>query len=178
MKSKIISLSAITAAFVTIVLTLGSYLSFADIFCIIISSVFVIMPLYYKSYKGCFLSFLAGGAITALTSLPVLAISFVLPAYFSFFGVYPIVKFLLKEKEVNKRICFIIGLVWCVAVFYGIYFYYTFVMGFSVNDLPEFFSKYLLIFIAPIAIIFFVVYDRFVFVCKNLIDRYLNRIVK
>lgn len=178
MKSKIIALSAISAGFVAILLTLGSYVTFVDIVCTVVSSIFVLMPLYFRSYKGSFLCFLAGGAVALLICLPTLLLSFVMPAYFAFFGIFPIIKMLAIDKGFNKKLFFVIGLVWCVALFYGLFFYYTGVMGFNISGLPAFVVDYILIFLAPIGAIFFVIYDRFVLVSKIMVDRYLSRIIK
>ena len=178
MRSKIISLSAISAGFIAIVLTLGSYVGFADLSCIILSSVFVIMPLYLRSYKGAFLTYLVGGILGILFSFSTILTSFVLPSYFVFFGVYPIVKNLLRDKQVNKYLAKTIGLIWCVITIYGVYFYYTLIMGFNLNDLPKIVADYVLIFIAPFSAIFFVIYDKFLVVCKMLLDKYLYRIIK
>ena len=46
MKSKVVTLSAISAALTAIVLTLGAYIELVDLYSIVISSVFVILPLY------------------------------------------------------------------------------------------------------------------------------------
>lgn len=178
MRSKIISLSAISAGFIAIVLTLGSYIGVADISCIILSSVFVIMPLYLRSYKGALLTYLVGGTLGVLFSFSTILTSFVLPSYFIFFGVYPIVKSLLRDKQVNKYLAKTIGLIWCVITIYGVYFYYTLIMGFTLNDLPNVIADYILIFIAPISAIFFVIYDKFLIVSKMLLDKYLYKIIK
>ena len=178
MKSKVLALSAISAGFVAIFLILGSYVSFVDIFCTVVSSVFVLMPLYLKSYKGSFLSYLVGGAISLLICLPTFLFSFVIVAYFVFFGIYPIIKMLAAEKGFNKKIFFVIGLIWCIATIYGVYFYYTGVMGLNFNDLPKFIADYILIFLAPIGAFFFIIYDRFIFVCKMFLDKYLSRVIK
>lgn len=178
MKSKILALSAISAGFITIALTLGSYVSFADIFCIVVSSVFVVMPLYYNSYLGAFLAYLAGGALSVLFSFSTILTSFVLPSYFAFFGVYPIVKNIMKDKSLNKYLSMAIGLVWCVLTIYGVYFYYTAIMGFDLADLPRILREYILIFIAPLSVLFFFIYDRFLFASKMILDKYLYRIIK
>lgn len=178
MKSKIIAISAISAGFVALFLIIGGYFQLADIFCTIISSVFVLMPLYFNSYKGSLLSYLAGGVVALVCSLPTLAFSFVLPAYAIFFGIYPIVKNLLVRNNLDKRIRFFIGLIWCVLSVYGVYFYYTAVMGLTLQGLPEVVSEYILIFIGILAVIFFIIYDKFLYVSKMVLDRYLNRIIK
>ena len=102
MKSKIISLSAISAGFVAISLIIGAYIEITDLFMVVVASVFVLLPLYLKSYKGSFLAFLAGGVIAVLCSGFNLALIF--PAYFAFFGIYPIVKNYLEEKRDLKHL--------------------------------------------------------------------------
>ena len=53
MKSKFIAISAVSASFVAIVLIVGAYISFFDVYALLLSSVFVILPLYFNTYKGC-----------------------------------------------------------------------------------------------------------------------------
>lgn len=177
MKSKIISLSAISAGFIAVSLTLGAYIELIDIVAVVLAAVFVILPLYYNSYLGSFLSFLAGGVIALIFS-GFNIYSIVFPAYFGFFGVYPIVKFLMIKKHVNKILSYCIGLVWCVLVFYGVYFYYTLFMGQVLTGLPKWVSEYILYIVGVLGVVSFVVFDRFFFISKQLIDRYLRRIIK
>ena len=73
---------------------------------------------------------------------------------------------------------FIIGLVWCVAAVYGLYFYYSSVIGLSLADLPYWIADYILIILAPVGVIFFVIYDRYVIVMKLFLDKILGRIIK
>ena len=181
MKSRVVTVSAISAGLVAISLAIGIYLGFADVFALIISSVFVILPLYLKSYKGAILTYLVGGVLGLIFGWFNFLYSFVFPAYFAFFGIYPIVNCFLKEKNVKKYISIIVGLVWCVAAFYGIYFYYTLVMGLDFNDLPsymEWISDFIVYAVGVFAVVFYFVYDRFLTVVKSIIDRYLGKIIK
>ena len=66
MKSKLLSISAVSAGFVAVFLLIGAYFEIADLFTSVISSVFVTLPLYYKSYKASFLAFLAGGVMGSI----------------------------------------------------------------------------------------------------------------
>ena len=177
MRSKIISISAIGAAFVAISLTVGAYFEFADLFAVVISSVFVLLPLYFGSYKGCLLCYLAGGVIAFLCS-GFNIMSLVFPSYFAFFGVYPIVKSKMIEKRLNRYFSFIIGLIWFLALAYGMFFYYTLFMGNTLSGLPKWIMDYSLILLVPLAVIIFIVYDRFVVVMRAFTDRYLSKIVK
>lgn len=180
MKSKILAVSAISAGFVAIALTVGAYIDMADLFALVVASAFVILPLYYGSYKGCFLSFFAGGAIALVFALPRFN-SVVFPSYFMFFGLYPVVSEFAKSKNVKKGVRYLIGAIWCVLFFYGAYFYYTAVLNLSIGDFPEWLgwlSDNLLYFIAAFAVAFYFIFDRFIFVVRNLTDRYLGKIVK
>lgn len=176
MKSKVISLSAISAGFIAIALIIGAYFEITDLFMVVVASVFVLLPLYLKSYKGSFLAFLAGGVIALLCSGFNLALIF--PAYFTFFGIYPIVKNKLLEKNVKISVSTIIGLIWFVAVAYGCYFYYTLILNGVFEGLPVWIEKYIVYGIGLVAIVFFFIYDRFVFVVKFVIDKYLRKIIK
>ena len=97
MKSKVVSLSAISASFIAVALAVGTYFEIADLFMLVTASVFVLLPLYLKSYKGSFLAFLAGGVIALLISG--FNFSLIYPAYFGFFGIYPLVKMKMIEKR-------------------------------------------------------------------------------
>lgn len=177
MKSKVITLSAISAAFVAICLTVGVYIEIADIFCIIISSIFVLLPLYYNSYKGCVMSALVGGVLGFILSwFNVLNIVF--PTFLTFFGVFPILKCFFQDRNVSKILTFIVGLIWCVAVFYGGYFYYTLIMKLPLLDLPIWIADNVLLFVGLIGAVFFVIYNRFIDVVRIFIFRTLSRIIK
>lgn len=180
MKSKVIAISAISAGFVAIALTVGAYIEMADLFSLVVASAFLMLPLYYNSYKGAILSFLAGGVIAFLFS-GFNIFSIVFPAYFVFFGIYPILTVKIRSRKQRNTLWTVIGLIWCVLFFYGAYYYYTGVMKLNLNDFPEylsFISDYIMYFIALIGAIFYFVFDRFIIVVKLFVDRYLKRIVK
>lgn len=178
MKSRVLALSAITAGVIAICLILGSFLSVMDITLTVLTSIVIMLPLYLKSYLGAFLSYLAGGLIALIFTAQFLGVSFVLPSYALFFGIYPIVKTLLQQKNVNKVLTFIIGAIWCVLFFYGLYFYYTLIMGLSFTGIPQFIINNVLFFIAPFGLVFYIIYDKFVAVGKLFLDKYLPKIIK
>ncbi len=180
MKSKLVALSAISASFVAISLTLGAYVEFVDLVAVVLSSAFVILPLYYKSYLASVLTYLAGGVLAFLIS-GFNIMSVVFPAYFAFFGLYPIISNIMKDKGLNRVLRHAIGLVWCVGACYGIYFYYTLVMGISLTDLPQWLlwiKDYILYAVAIVGALFYALFDRFVVVTRFAADRYLKRIIK
>lgn len=182
MKSKTLAISAISAALVAIALTVGAYFDAADLFALIVASAFVILPLYRGSYKGTLLSFLVGGVIAIISSGFNFAYSVVFPAYFGFFGAYPILFSYLSDKNVKKPVRAIIGILWCVAAFYGMYFYYTAVIGLNLNDLPEWLPKFIkdaaIYLIGVIAVVFYFIFDRFIQVVRVFYNNYIGRITK
>ena len=177
MNSKLISISAISAGLVALFLVVGAYFEMADLFSVVFASVFVMLPLYYRSYKASILSYLVGGVIAFLISGFNL-LSLVFPAYFAFFGIYPIIKCFIMEKRKNKYVGFVLCLIWFVAVAIGLYFYYTSFMGMAIEDMPAWFNDYALIFVALLAVLVFVVFDRFVIAVRRIFNYYLKRIIK
>ncbi len=177
MSSKNVALSAVSAGLVALFLLVGAYFEMADVFTVVIASVFVLLPLYYNSFKGSFLAYLVGGLVGFMCS-GFNIMSLVFPAYFAFFGIYPIVKFLFLKKNVNKVFSFVVGLVWLIAVSIGLYFYYTMFMGIAANDLPQWVAEYIILFVVALAVVFFVVFDRFLIVVRRVLDYYLRRIIK
>ena len=177
MKSKIISISAIASAFIAICLTIGAYFELADLFAIVMASAFVILPFYFKSYKGCILSYLVGGVIAFLFS-GFNIFSIVFPSYFLFFGIYPIIRQIMIDKKVHKAIYYVVGLIWFTATVYGIDFYYMYVMGELFSDLPVFILENMLWILAIISVAVYFVYDKFISVVRLVIDRNLGKIIK
>ncbi len=177
MKSKQIALSAVSAALIAISLTIGAYVEFADVFALVLASAFTVLPLYYGSYLGALLSYFAGGVIALLFS-GFNFMSIVFPAYFLFFGCYPMVALKMFDKNAKKFLRVIFGMLWCIACFYGMYFYYTYVMQLELNDLVGFLADYVLLAVGVLGVVFYFVFDKYVFVVKRFADRYLQRIIK
>ena len=177
MKSKLLALSAISSAFSAILLTVSAYVTFADLFCLVLSSAFVMLPLYYGSYKAGFLAFLAGGVITFIFSGFNFTVM-VIPAYFLFFGLFPLVKTLVEEKKVNKIVVYVLGLIWCLLAVYGIYFFYVDISGISFSHLPKIVYDNILIVVGIVGCFFYVIYERYVKSVKKFIDYYLRKIIK
>ena len=100
------------------------------------------------------------------------------PAYFVFFGVFPLVKNLMEEKNVNKYVRYLIGLVWCVLAVYGMFFFYKNVMSLDFSDLPVFVKDNLVIVVGLLGVIFYVVYERFLTAFRRIIDELLKKVLK
>jgi len=84
----------------------------------------------------------------------------------------------MMQKNFNKIVALIINLVWFVATVYGIYFFYTAVMGLTLNKMPQFISDYILVFVGLIAIGVYFLFERYVITVKRVADRYLERIIQ
>ena len=177
MKSKIIAVSAISAALTAVFLIIGAYFELADLFAVIIASCFPLMPLYFKSYKGCFLSYLVGGIIAFLCS-GFNVYSIVFPSYIALFGIYPIIRCKMQDANINKVFRILIGLVWFIAAFYGLYFYYTLIMNGLFDGLPQWMTVYSIYLVGLVAVLFYFVYDRFVLVVRKVTQVYLDKILK
>ena len=72
----------------------------------------------------------------------------------------------------------VLDALWCVAVFYGCYFYYVFIMGGILHGLPEWLTNNILFIIWAVALVFYVVFERYVFTLRKFLDRYLCKIIK
>lgn len=176
MKSKVISLCAVASSLVAILLTIGAYIEMTDVFMLVTASIIVLLPLYYNSFKGSLLTFLVGGVIAVILSGFNFAVIF--PAYFTFFGIYPIVRHKMLQKNLKNITCMVVGLIWCIIAFYLCYLYYTVVLQMPITDIPEQFAKYVVYLVGLLAVVFFFVFDRSVIVLKFTIDKTLRRIIK
>ena len=180
MKTKVIALSAISAGLVALSLTIGAYVEFADVFALILASFFVNLPLCYNSYKGAFLCYLAGGLIAFICS-GFNFMSIVFPSYFIYFGLFPLLFSFFNGKNLHKAVKIIIGIIWTVLFFIGLYYYYIFIMKMPVGAYPswaEWFINNVYIVLVACGIGFFFLFDRFITVSKKLLNYYVKKIVK
>lgn len=177
MKSKVVAISAISAGFIAILLTVGAYFEITDIFVTVFASCLVMLPLYNGSYKGAILTYLVGGVIAFMFS-GFNVYSLVFPSYFLFGGIYPIIATYLRERKNKKVLVYIIGALYSVAFFIGIYYYYVLFMKAPINDLPAFIQNYIVLFVGGLGLIFYFVFDRCIVLVRKLSNYYLNKIVK
>lgn len=189
MKSKVIALSAISSGFIAIFLTLGAYLEFIDVITVMLASIFVILPSYYNSRLGSFLTFLVGGLIGFMFS-GFNIMSLVFPTYFLLMGLMPVMNQVVEKTKLNKKIWYAIKFVWTLIALYILLWYYTQIMNIPLEYSFELFGNlydfsatenilaYFLIAYGIIGVIFFVVYDRFLVVAKIYTSKLLKKILK
>ena len=177
MKSKFITISALSSGLIAIVLTLGAYFSFASLVALALSSIFITLPLYYNSYKGALLCYGVGGVIAFLfTGFNYLSIVF--PTYFLFFGIFPIFYLFMKSKSVNKILVSILGVVWCLILFYGGYYYYTLALNGTIIFKYDFINQLINLFLGLAGFVFYFFYTAYLTTFKKVIDGYLDRVIK
>ncbi len=177
MKSREIAISAISASFITILLSLGAYFQVVDLIAVVFASVLTLLPLSKNWRLAGFLTYLAGGLLAFVIS-GFNYLSLVFPSYFLLFGLFPIIKNIMDEKVVKKPIKYTIGIIWFVAVSIGLYFYYTLLMGLQVNFRFEWLNKFALPIVAVVGLVLFFIYEHFINSSKAFIARYVDKFIK
>lgn len=177
MKSKMIALSAISASFVALFLTLGSYVEIVDMIAVVVASAFIILPLCKKWYLASFLSYLAGGILAFLIS-GFNYLSLVFPSYFFFFGIFPVVQKIMTDKKIKNWIVYLIGMLWSVAVSIGLYYYYTLLMGFQVDfSSIEWLNNYAVPLVALFGVVIFFLYLHLINLWLRMAEKYIDKLI-
>ena len=180
MKTKVLTVSALSSALATIVLIFGTV--FADLFdlvAVIVAPMVLAMPLYYNSVKGAILSTLCAGILALmLTGFGSIATNLVYISYFAFFGFFPIVKYCTLTKRWNKYLLHTICALWFAISVVVIYLYYVNVLGFGINLIIPLPAEKIpvMLFFGAIPLYFLV--DAYIYACQIFMFRMLNRIVK
>lgn len=111
--AKVIALSAITAAFATVLLVLGNFFTALSLSGAFLASIVMMMPLAKNSYKGAIFAYLAAVILTGIFSGFFTRWDALLP-FAVFTGLHPIVNCFLESKNFNKIAGVIIKDVWFV----------------------------------------------------------------
>lgn len=159
MKSKVVTISAISSALGIILLILGTFVSVIDISCIFMSSIAIMLPLYKKSIIGAFLSYVS----TAILSMFLTGFRFqIIIPYAIFFGLHPIVNELIKVKNINKYVGLIVKTIWFILSLFVIYKFTNMFVDLNQKIID------IIYWIIPIAgTIFFIPYDFFMIYIRN-----------
>lgn len=119
-KSKIAAYAAISAAFGTLLLTVGAYTGLGEFFWYFAASVCGLITFSRSSVMCTALSFLVCSFLSLLTT----GFNFVyLLPYFVFFGVYPIAMLIEIKFNVNKALIAVFTLIWFNAAMYVLYIF-------------------------------------------------------
>jgi len=178
MKTRVITLSAISASLCTIVLTLGTYFAdFFDLFAVVFGPILLCMPLYLDSPKGAFLAFLASGILALLISGFNIT-NLVYVSYFSFFGFYPIIKYVSVMKRWKKVPYYLVCTIWFMLALIGIYYYYTAFLGLDFGLIIKVKEYLIPILLAVASVPVYFLLDKFYFVAQISIFNLLKRVTK
>ena len=149
--SRIIAISALSAALALILLVFGSFVEVFDLSCLFMASLALMIPLA-KDYKlGGFLAYLATAILGLL--LTGFRLQVMLP-FAIFFGLHPIVNYFQFRLKINKYLAIVIKTVWFIVTLFIMYFFTN--MFVSVSPLVE---RYIYYFLIIGGAVFFVIYD-------------------
>lgn len=170
-QSKLIALSAISAAFAVVLLALGAFIEVIDISCVMLAGLAIMLPLAKKSYIGAFLSY----AASALLALILTSARFtVIVPYAMFFGLHPIANALQEKYKINRIVAVIVKDVWFLL---SMFVYYKLLVALSGYDLfadfamiPDSFKPFLAPALFVFGGIFFVFYDMVMVRMQRLVD--------
>ena len=178
MKTRTLTISALSAALATVVLILGTVFAEAlDLFAVIIAPVILAMPLYIDSIKGCLLATLAAGILALLLTGFNIA-NFLYISYFSFFGFFPIVKYYVMTRRKSRIIYYLLCCLWCVVAIIGIYYYYTAFLGLGLDLIFPIDPTLIPIILAGFGFLVFFLMDAYVFATQMFMFKLLSRILK
>ncbi len=178
MKTRVITLSAVSSALCAVVLIMGVYLSeIFDVFALMLAPAFLCLPLYVNSKKGAVLAYLSAGILAILLTGGQIT-SYIFFSYFLFAGIFPIVKYIAVVKKFNKVIFTVLGEIWFVAFMIAIYYYYTMFLGFPFETLFNIKQEIYPLILAIISVFMYFLVDRYVFSLQIIIFRLLGRIIK
>lgn len=178
-----IALSAVSASFAVILLTLGAFVEAIDISCVMFAGIAMMIPLTKKDLFGAFMSYLAAGILALI--LTGMRFTVIVP-YAFFFGLYPIIN-AVQDKYLHKKRIFsffalIVKDLWFL---FSMYVYYKVLVVFSGYDLfqdfsmiPAEYQNYIVPCLCVFGAVFFVLYDFVMKRLQRVADYTVARIIK
>lgn len=168
--SRVIALSAVSAAFVVLLLIAGAYFEILDLSCLFFASLALMLPLAKESRSGAFLAYIAGVILGFIFTG--MRLQIMIP-YALFFGLHPIVNDIIEKKRVNKVLAVSLKTVWFVGVAFIVYYFTSF---FVVEN--EVIKKYIIPIIIVGGSLFFIVYDYLMIRMQKNLNVIIARIIK
>lgn len=167
-KSRIVAISAICTAFTVLVLFIGTIYSPLDLTALLIASIIVMVPLS----KGSTLSAVLTVIASSVLSLFMCAFKFhVILPYALFFGLHPIVNYVVKKRGYKKLYWFIIKDVWFVLTMLLMqYFVHLIVIDVA------FIQRFMVWFIIVFGALLFFPYDYMIIKFQQYIDALVKRL--
>ena len=175
--SKIIALSAISAAITVVLLALGSFIEAIDIACVMIAGLAMMLPLSKKMYLGAFLSYVASALLILIISPGKWN---VIVPYAVFFGLYPIGNAVQVRFKINRIIALIVKDAWFLLAMFLYYKMLVFVTGYDLLTdfafIPDEYSKYIAPGLFAIGAVFFIFYDYVMMRMQRVVDYLVEKI--
>ena len=112
-KSKVVVLSALSSAFATISLVVGSYFPNLSLAAAFTASVFMMLVLVKRSYKGGIMAYLSTVILSGIFTGFFTRWDALFP-FIIFMGLHPLVNVFLEDKKVNKIVAIIAKDIWFV----------------------------------------------------------------
>ncbi len=175
--SKVIALSAVSAALAVIFIAVGAFVEIIDIVMVMAAGVAIMLPLAKKYYLGGFLAYLASAAIGAFTAIanPVAVI-----IYAAFFGLYPVVNALQIKYRLNKIVCALVKDVWFLLVMFLYYEMLVWWTGYDIFKdfafIPQSLHAYLIPGLFIIGAVFFLFYDSVMLRVQFAVNRLVEKL--
>ncbi len=149
--SKVVALSALSAAFSLIFIIIGAYFPAFDVSCLFMASLMVMLPLSKNSLKGALLCY---GAVFVLSFIFTLGRFEICIAFGLFFGLHPIINYLQLTRFKKVFLVKVLKTIWFLIVAFILFYI---LKMFIVEN--EILNKYLPLVILVGGTIFFIVYD-------------------
>ncbi len=111
--AKLVALSAISAAFATIFLTIGNWFTSFSLSGAFMASLCIMLPLSKKSYKSALLTYLAALLLSGVFSGFFTRWDALFP-FAVFAGLHPIANYFVADKGINKILALAVKDVWFV----------------------------------------------------------------
>lgn len=165
--SKVIALSAVSAAMCLILLVLGAFIDVLDLSCLFLASLVIMIPLSKGYALGAFMAYLASALLGLLLTGK---IQIILP-FAMFFGLHPVVNYLQLKHKVNKVLATIVKAAWFIGTLFAAYYLTTL---FVVET--EWIKQYIVPIIIAGGAVFFVVYDVFMFKFQDAMNGIVKRL--
>lgn len=168
-KSFEIALSAVSCAFATIFLVLGTLNNYLLVFGYIAGTLSLTIPLTRSFWLGDLLAYIAATILSLLFGG--LAFFWRLLPFIMFFGLHPLVNFLQFRFRVNRWLAYLVKAAWFDAM---LFLYWKFVCGMTSNF--AFIDEYILPVILIGGTLVFFVYDFMIIRCQISANRIVKKI--
>ena len=167
-KSRVIALSAISAAFALVLLVLGSYIEVLDLSCLFMASLALMLPLAKGYRMGGFLAYLASALLAFI--LTGMRLQVLIP-FAMFFGLHPLANDIQRKYKINVILATAIKAAWFIATLFVMYYFTS--MFIVEHEVIKQYINYVLVIGGGLV---FIVYDWFMVYFQRAINSIVARL--